>query len=159
MTQKSEKIVFLSGLLALGPGIAGGLLLRSGKLDGIHQVELCAFKRATGIYCPGCGITRACFALSKGDVIGSFLCHPIVLLALLLYAVFMIRTLVLLIQERRGAYAGREEEMRQKSRLFYRRLEVCVYFGIGVLLLQWAVKLILQIRFGIDYFTLINAPW
>ncbi|MBR6452134.1 MAG: hypothetical protein IKS87_05475, partial [Lachnospiraceae bacterium] len=71
----------------------------------------------------------------------------------------MIRTAVILIRGHRGAYAGAEEEMQQKSRLFYRRLEVSVYFGIGVLLLQWIIKLILQIGFGIDYFTLIHAPW
>ena len=89
----------------------------------------------------------------------SFLCHPALLLALLLYALFMIRMTVILIQGKRGVYAGREEEVRQKSRLFYRRLEVGVYFGIGVLLLQWLIKLILQIGFGIDYFALISAPW
>ena len=44
----------------------------------------CVFQELTGLYCPGCGGTRALKALMKGDVITSILYHP-----LILYVVFV----------------------------------------------------------------------
>jgi hypothetical protein len=37
----------------------------------------CLFRRATGIACPGCGLTRAAAALARGDVAGSIGFHPL----------------------------------------------------------------------------------
>lgn len=37
----------------------------------------CPFRFAVGIPCPGCGMTRACIALIKGDVQGAFALHPL----------------------------------------------------------------------------------
>lgn len=45
----------------------------------------CAFHRATGLWCPGCGMTRATHHLLHGDVVGavgSNLFTPFVLIAL-----------------------------------------------------------------------------
>ncbi|MEG1290877.1 MAG: DUF2752 domain-containing protein [Lachnospiraceae bacterium] len=39
----------------------------------------CPFYGILGIYCPGCGGTRAVRLLFQGDILGSFMCHPIVL--------------------------------------------------------------------------------
>lgn len=39
----------------------------------------CVFRLVTGFYCPGCGGTRAVFALLNGKPILSFLYHPLVL--------------------------------------------------------------------------------
>ncbi len=38
----------------------------------------CVIRRIFGIYCPGCGGTRAVAAFLKGDFATSFLCHPLV---------------------------------------------------------------------------------
>jgi hypothetical protein len=38
-------------------------------------VPLCGFKLATGISCPGCGMTRALAALAKGDMARSVAYH------------------------------------------------------------------------------------
>ncbi len=38
----------------------------------------CIFHELTGLYCPGCGGTRAFFALLKGDLVRSLLFHPVV---------------------------------------------------------------------------------
>ncbi len=50
----------------------------------------CAFYRLTGLYCPGCGGTRALFLLMRGELLGSFLFHPTVPYTVLLGGWFMI---------------------------------------------------------------------
>lgn len=44
---------------------------------------LCPFRRCTGGYCPGCGMTRSAGRLVRGDLVGSWHRHPFVLLAAL----------------------------------------------------------------------------
>ncbi len=39
----------------------------------------CLFRTITGLYCPGCGGTRAAIALLHGNIILSFFYHPLVL--------------------------------------------------------------------------------
>lgn len=39
----------------------------------------CPVHGATGGFCPGCGSTRAVHELLHGDVVGSLVCHPLVL--------------------------------------------------------------------------------
>ena len=38
----------------------------------------CLFHLATGYYCPGCGGTRAITSLLHGQILNSFLYHPVV---------------------------------------------------------------------------------
>ncbi len=39
--------------------------------------DLCLFHRATGVACPGCGLTRSVAALGRGDLAGSWRWHPL----------------------------------------------------------------------------------
>ncbi|MBQ4301356.1 MAG: DUF2752 domain-containing protein [Lachnospiraceae bacterium] len=43
------------------------------------QDHICVFHELTGLYCPGCGGTRAVIALLSGHPWISFLYHPIVI--------------------------------------------------------------------------------
>lgn len=38
----------------------------------------CLFRRLTGLYCPGCGGTRAFYAMAGGHPLLSFYYHPII---------------------------------------------------------------------------------
>lgn len=49
----------------------------------------CIFHEITGLYCPGCGGTRAVMALLKGHIITSFTYNPIVLYGAVMYIWFM----------------------------------------------------------------------
>ena len=51
----------------------------------------CPFRYATGIPCPGCGMTRAYLLVFEGDFAGAFAMHPLwplIPIALVLLAVF-----------------------------------------------------------------------
>lgn len=39
--------------------------------------SFCPFKVASGLPCPGCGLTRACVAFLQGDLTTSFYFHPL----------------------------------------------------------------------------------
>ncbi len=45
-------------------------------------IVLCPFRRCTGGYCPGCGMTRSAGKLIRGDVLGSWHHHPFLMLGL-----------------------------------------------------------------------------
>lgn len=47
---------------------------------GFFNLTLCPLKLLTGIPCPGCGTTRAVFAMLNGDVIQALMINPIGLL-------------------------------------------------------------------------------
>ena len=49
----------------------------------------CMFHKLTGLYCPGCGGTRAVEAFFKGKWIRSFLYHPLVPYGVIIYAWYM----------------------------------------------------------------------
>jgi hypothetical protein len=48
------------------------------------------FQNATGLPCPGCGMTRAMLRLAQGDLLGSLRMHPlgVVLAGMLLFSLF-----------------------------------------------------------------------
>ena len=48
---------------------------------------LCPYRRCTGGYCPGCGLTRSTGQLLRGDVAGSWSQHPFLVLAVAQLAV------------------------------------------------------------------------
>lgn len=57
--------------------------------DVLPKIPLCMFQNATGLPCPGCGMTRAVLHLAEGDLLGSLRMHPlgIVLAAMLLASI------------------------------------------------------------------------
>jgi len=50
----------------------------------------CSFKSTFGLECFGCGTQRAFLALLKGDIVGSFLLNPGVILLLITFIAFAI---------------------------------------------------------------------
>lgn len=56
----------------------------------LELVPPCAFHKITGFYCPGCGGTRAVFSLARGEIVRSFIFHPIVIYTLIVGGWFLI---------------------------------------------------------------------
>lgn len=59
---------------------AAGYLGAVAAIDPFRPLAIgCPVHAATGGFCPGCGSTRAMHELVHGDVVGSLVCHPLVL--------------------------------------------------------------------------------
>lgn len=88
---------------------------------------LCPFRRCTGGYCPGCGMTRSGGRLLRGDVVGSWAQHPYLLLALAQVAVIG------------GAWRLASEPLRQRmARLLIPVLAVNLTLMLGI----WTARIV-----------------
>lgn len=62
-------------LAHLAPAVGVGILLLADPVD--DGPTICPFALATGIACPGCGMTRALVRLFHGDMAGAVEYHPL----------------------------------------------------------------------------------
>lgn len=65
-------------MLALPFLVAVGVIMRITGFSLTDLVPGCILYRLTGLYCPGCGATRALSAFLTGHPVRSFICHPVV---------------------------------------------------------------------------------
>ncbi len=76
-----------AGLAATAAGV--WLLRRFDPNAAGHPFPPCVFHAATGLYCPGCGITRGLHALVHGDVPGALAMNPLLITLLLCTPLFV----------------------------------------------------------------------
>lgn len=93
MTKKSltvEQTLYRLGIAAAILVAAIVILLQI--FPGLQSILVwpCPVLHFTGLYCPGCGGTRAIAALFHGQVLESLYNHPFVLYGLAFYGVFMV---------------------------------------------------------------------
>jgi len=98
-------------------------------------VKGCIWDLFFGIYCPGCGGTRAVEALLQGQLLESFRYHPVVLYAVALYGAYMISHSLSFLTK------GRVKGMRFRS--------LYLYAAILIILINCLIRNILRIRFDI----------
>ncbi|MEM7139749.1 MAG: DUF2752 domain-containing protein [Actinomycetota bacterium] len=92
IAMRAPVTAFTNAQLAGGATVVlTGLVATAGAEDGF---VLCAFRRCTGGYCPGCGATRAANRLARGDVAASWSHHPWVVLAAVQLAIIAAIALV-----------------------------------------------------------------
>lgn len=105
----------------------------------IRQGIPCLFHLLTGLYCPGCGGTRAVWYLLHGQILKSLQYHPLVLYGALIVAAEL------------AAYwiAGRRGRVRDVSASF-RRYEWEVLIGTVILVLNWILKNYMLVFRGVD---------
>ncbi len=72
-------------------GLAAFVVLAHWHPSGGADSSICLFRRATGIPCPGCGLTRSFAALAKGHFRLAFGFHPFAFaIALEVLAVYLV---------------------------------------------------------------------
>lgn len=76
--EKEETALFYTGWALILILCFLGILWQLSPLPFSKLILPCVVKSTLGIYCPGCGGTRAVSALLRGDFLSSFLCHPLV---------------------------------------------------------------------------------
>lgn len=101
----------------------------------------CLFHLFTGLYCPGCGGTRAVRCLLKGELRLSFQYHPLVLYTAVVMTVELVSFVLSKVLKKPRFYLGHEK-------LF-------IYIGAGIVLVNWIYKNVMLVIFGID----LLPPW
>ncbi len=118
--------IFYIGLIVGILGLLTVLLLLFLQIDLREILPPCSLHSMTGLYCPGCGGTRACYALLQGDILDSVIMHPLVLYLAAGYVIYMVSHLL---------------DILTKGRV--RGCYFCPYYwyiGVGILLIQFVVK-------------------
>ena len=96
----------------------------------------CLFLSLTGLYCPGCGGTRAIRFLLQGQLIKSLLYHPLVPYTAVLGGWYLISHTVELVSK--GKYP-----------VGMRYRDVYLYGALGLVLINWTVKNLFILLCGI----------
>lgn len=84
-----QQLITLGVLFVLGATACAVLLLVPPGSPHAKWLPKCMFHRMTGLYCPGCGATRALSAILHGDVLAS-LHNNLLLFPLLALIVFLL---------------------------------------------------------------------
>ena len=131
-----EEILYYWGLALLLPLIIGLPVLFQIILPNMPSFHKeCVMLTITGIYCPGCGGTRAVIALFRGQFFKSFCYHPMVIYSAIIYLVYMITHTLERIS------FGRIKGVR--FRPWY------LYGALAILAVNFLIKNILKFCFGI----------
>ncbi len=148
MSEEERKILegqlYVVGICLLFGGIGACLLWGSlpSAWTGFFRVP-CVFHEVTGLYCPGCGGTRAVGALLQREVVLSFFYHPIVIYGAVIYGWFMISHTI--------EYLSKG---RLKIGMRYRNLYF--YLALMLVIINIAVKDIALTAFHIDILKLLD---
>lgn len=86
----------------------------------------CYFKKAIGLYCPGCGGTRAIMSLFRFRLWESFCYHPFILYGAIIYLIFMT-----------GCFFRKHFK---DSAIWIIPIEKSIYIGIAIIFIQWILK-------------------
>lgn len=84
----SHRLLATAFLVGLGAVAAWSSL--SGLAPGDVTLVPCPFHAVTGVPCPGCGMTRACVAVARGDLAAAWGFHPFALLVVPLAVVIAV---------------------------------------------------------------------
>lgn len=137
MSKKEEKSLYILGWMLFGAAaVLAGLTKGLSMQMKIFSLP-CIFLELTGYYCPGCGGTRACAALFRGEIVKSFLCHPVVVYTAAVFAWYMISHTLEYLTRGRLAVGMR-----------YR--DLYLYLAAAIILIQWVVRNLLKLVWGID---------
>lgn len=96
----------------------------------------CIFQAVTGLYCPGCGGTRAVKYLLTGQIAKSLQYHPLVLYTAVIVTLEAVSAVIAKKTGRPERYLGHEKAW--------------IYLGVGIILVNWIVKNYLLVAKGID---------
>ena len=96
--------------------------------DKIIKIPECAVFKNLGIYCPGCGATRAVYSLYNGDVLKSIYYNPIIMYILIILLLYLITE-------------GICKITKKENKFIIKDVSVYIYYGLAILLINWVIKL------------------
>lgn len=130
-------ILYWIGILIFVSGIIFLVLYRIIDIRGflLFKTPDCFIETLTGLFCPGCGMTRAVIALTEGKILKSAFYNAIVLYALCAY--------VFLMGKQTAHYLFNKKPVTERILLNL------IYAGAALIVVQWVVKVVLLLVFGI----------
>jgi len=129
-----EEQLYKIGLLILMAGSVLAIIYTKVLLPVIPSFP-CVFWKLLGVYCPGCGGTRAVLALLQGKFLLSLWYHPIVMYTVVMFGGFMLTNTL-----------ERLHILRIKGWKFH---EWHLYVALVVIIVNWILKNVLLIGFNI----------
>lgn len=135
--EKSDTGLYIVGWCLLGALLVLGVFLRVTGLDIAQVLGQCSFHRFTGLYCPGCGGTRAMRALFSGNMVASFVYHPFVIYIALFGGWFMISQTI-----------ERISKGRIKIAMHFR--DVYMWIALAIIIINVFAKNIALLVWGMD---------
>ena len=121
-------LLFLSGFLT------AGFLYKGGNVTFYGKFLPCPFHTITGLSCPGCGMTRAVYALYDGNIEESLLQNPSIIYFLAIFIIYDISYLAAFIGNLLQRIFVKDEKKRKKLHgLYYSNFIIMVWLiGIGI---------------------------
>lgn len=84
----------------------------------------CLFHEVTGLYCPGCGVSRMCLALFRLDFQAAFLANPVILMLLPAGLIIALQMMV------RYVKTGTHLPTRTQTVIIYFMISILLLFGL-----------------------------
>ena len=135
--EKERKSLYILGWLLLLLAVVCFTLARAWDIRITRLMLPCIFHTVTGLYCPGCGGTRACIAFLHGHFLRSLLYHPVVPYTAVVYLIFMVSHSIELLSK--GNFA-----------IGLRYRDNYIKFAAVIILVQWILRNFLKWKWGID---------
>ena len=129
-----EDYLFIIGLILLIVCLPFALFYVSIMDKGIFPP--CMLYTALGLYCPGCGGSRAVKSLFQGDIISSLIYHPLVPYTVIVYMIFMLSQALRIISH--GKIKGIK---------FY---DWFLYVAVAIIVVNWILKNVLKLVWNIS---------
>lgn len=124
-----HKVIYILSLTGLCLSAVGYFALSALGISLSDIVGQCALYTLTGLYCPGCGGTRAIVSLIHLHPLESFIYHPLVLYTAVVMGAFVISFTASTVSRGRVGYL--------KLRPIY------LYIALAIIAVNWVVKNIL----------------
>ena len=88
--RSTEQTLYRLGLAAILVVAAAAFFIKVFEIPLGGPLLACPLYSLTGLFCPGCGGTRALRLLFEGRILASVICHPFVLYGVAVFSTFMI---------------------------------------------------------------------
>lgn len=135
--EKEETALFYIGWSLVLLACVFGLMYQLFPLPFSKLLLPCLVNSTFGIYCPGCGGTRAVSALMHGNFVTSFVCHPLVIYTAIVGGWFLISQTI----ER---LSGHQIKIGMKYHDIY------IWTALGIVIINFIIKNLLLIVWHID---------
>lgn len=99
----------------------------------ILVIPKCIIYEKFGIYCLGCGCTRAVYSLYNGNILKSIYYNPLIVYIILIVLGYLITE-------------GIAKITKKENKIMTKNINVYIFIGLALLIINWIVKLIMAYK-------------